>query len=62
MPETRFKAVCKEKGLTAEMIEKKTGIKKKTIYSYFNGSRCPSSVSRKKIRENLDIDTSKVFD
>lgn len=62
MAETKFKIACSENGLTARMIEEKTGIKKKTIYSYFNGSRSPSSTTRRILREKLGIDTSKLFD
>lgn len=59
---TKFKKECTEKGLTARMIEEKTGIKKRTVYSYFDGSRSPSSSTRRKFREKLGIDTSKLFD
>ena len=62
MAETKFKKECFENGLTAKVIEEKTGIKKRTIYSYFDGSRSPSSTTRKILREKLGIETSKLFD
>lgn len=61
MAETEFKKCCAERGLTARMIEEKTGIKVKTIYSYFSGYRSPSKPTRKILREKLDIDT-RIFD
>lgn len=62
MVQTRFKEECLKKNLTARIIEDKTGIKKRTIHSYFDGSRTPSSINRKILREKLGINTSKVFD
>ena len=60
--ESKFKKVCVEKGLTARMIEEKTGIKRKTVYSWYNGSRYPSRPARILLRDKLGIDTSKIFD
>ena len=62
MSETEFKKYCVEHKLTAPLIEEKTGIKKKTIYSYFNGSRSPSLATRKILREKLGINTSEIFE
>ncbi len=62
MSETSFKKYCKENGLTAQKIEDMTGVKKKTVYSYFNGDRSPSRTTRKILRDKLGIDTGKIFD
>ena len=62
MAETEFKRVCKKRKLTARIIEEKTGISKRTIYSYFSGDRSPSKPTRKILREKLGIDTAKIFD
>ena len=62
MPNTRFKEVCLEKKLTARVIEEKTGIKMRTVYSYLDGTRTPSSTKRKILRDKLGIDTAKIFD
>lgn len=62
MAKTKFKEECLKKGLTARSIEMKTGIKKRTIHSYFDGTRIPSSVNRKILKEKLGINTSKIFD
>lgn len=62
MAETKFKEECLKKELTAKDIEEKTGIKIRTIYSYFDGSRSPSRINRRILREKLGIDTSKLFD
>lgn len=62
MAETKFKALCIEQGWTARTVSEKTGIKKRTIHSYFDGSRSPSRTTRKKLRDNLGIDTQKLFE
>lgn len=62
MAESKFKSLCAERNLTAKMIEEITGLSKRTIYSYFQGSRTPSSTTRKLLRDKLGIDTSKIFD
>lgn len=62
MAETNFKKACREHGLTARMIEEKTGIKKRTIFSYFDGTRSPSRNTRIILKEKLGIDTQRLFD
>ena len=62
MAKTKFKEACSENGLTAKKIAEKTGIKERTIYSYFDGTRSPSSTTRKILREKLGLETSKLFD
>lgn len=59
---TKFRKWCTENGLTARKIEEETGIKKRTVNSWFSGERSPSAPSRKKLREKLKIDTSQLFD
>ncbi len=61
MTGSEFKKLCKEKKLTASMIEEKTGIKKRTIYSYFSGSRSPNKATRQILREKLGINTEEYF-
>lgn len=61
MAESKFRQLCIERKLTAQAIENVTGIKKRTIYSYFDGSRSPSRATRRILRDKLDIDT-RVFD
>ena len=60
--ETEFKKWCVDNCLTARMIEEKTGIKRRTIQTYFNGSRSPSKPTRKVLREKLGVDTRLFFD
>ena len=60
--ETAFKKWCVENCLTARMIEERTGIKRRTIQTYFNGSRSPSKPTRKILREKLGEETRHLFD
>lgn len=60
--ETEFKRWCVENHLTARMVEEKTGIKMRTIQTYFNGSRSPSKTTRKILREKLSEETRYLFE
>lgn len=57
----KFKEWCKEKGYTALDIEAKTGIPRKTIWSYWHGARTPSRATEKKLKELVGI-PSGLFD
>ena len=61
MVKNEFKKYCKEQKLTAQMIEEKTGINKRTVYSYFSGARSPNRENRKILREKLGINTEEFF-
>lgn len=60
--ETKFKKECIRRNLTAREVSAKTGIPKRTIHSYFDGSRYPSRTNLKTLREKLQIDTAELFD
>ena len=51
----KFREWASKNGYTAGMIEEKTGIKARTIYSYFSGDRTPSRKREKLLKETLGI-------
>lgn len=53
--ETPFKKECLKMGLTARDVSEKTGIPKRTIHSYFDGTRSPQRKNRKILKESLNL-------
>ncbi len=58
----RFKLWCIEHGYTAKKIEELTGVSRKNVWSYWQGTRKPNRKTEAKLKANLEGMPSGLFD
>lgn len=51
----KFKKWCAENGYTAQKIEELTGISRKSIFAYYQGTRAPTRKNEAILREKLGM-------